>query len=186
MLVPFLAWAITGFVFFIKPGYAGAYDLLTPRTYPLEQSAVPLKSDPSWREVRYLRTILGNHLLVRTEDGWSQLDPLTYQPRKRPTNDEVKLLVKDAIALNPRRYGEVSAVSENKITTSSGVEITLNWDTLSLSQRGKDTDRIDLLYKIHYLQWTGIKSVDKVLGMLGIALVIVLTTLGLWLALKRG
>jgi hypothetical protein len=135
-----------------------------------------------------LRTILGDHLIVRTDAGWAQLNPSTYQPRKPPSDDEVKLLVQDAIAANPNpgRYGGVAGISGDKIKTITGVEIALNWDTLSFQQRGKDTDRIDLLYKIHYLQWTGVKSVDRVLGLLGIGLVIVLTTLGAWLAFKRG
>jgi hypothetical protein len=133
-----------------------------------------------------VRTILGNHLIVRTDAGWSQLNPTTYQLRQQPTPDELKLLVKDALVTNPNRYGEVVSIAGNRITTTTGVEITLNWDTLSFQQRGKDTDRIDLLYKIHYLQWTGVKSVDKVLGLLGITLVMVLTTLGAWLAFKRG
>src|SRR5262245_33894430 len=107
MLVPFFAWAVTGFVFFIKPGYASAYDSLVPRTYPLNQQALSLRSDPSWREVRYVRTILGEHLIVRSDAGWSQLNPATNQPRQRPTVDELKLLVRDAFATNPNRYGDV-------------------------------------------------------------------------------
>ncbi len=186
LLLPFFAWALTGLIFFLKPGYAGAYEILAPQTYPLDQGAISISSNPSWREVRYVRTILGNHLIVRTDAGWSQLNPTTYQLRQQPTPDELKLLVKDALVTNPNRYGEVVSIAGNRITTTTGVEITLNWDTLSFQQRGKDTDRIDLLYKIHYLQWTGVKSVDKVLGLLGITLVMVLTTLGAWLAFKRG
>jgi hypothetical protein len=56
---------------------------------------------------------------------------------------------------------------------------------MSLQQKGKDTDRIDLLYRIHYLQWTGFKRVDKIVGFAGLGLVMVLTTLGAWLPFKR-
>lgn len=56
---------------------------------------------------------------------------------------------------------------------------------MSLQQRGSDTRRIDLLYRIHYLQWTGIKILDKVLGFTGLALVLTLTALGAWLAFRR-
>ena len=35
------------------------------------------------------------------------------------------------------------------------------------------------MYKIHYLQWTGIKSIDKVLGIIGLVLVLLLAFLGL-------
>ena len=39
--------------------------------------------------------------------------------------------------------------------------------------------------RIHYLQWTGIKKLDRIVGFTGIVLVIALTTLGAWLAFKR-
>ena len=186
LLVPFFSWAITGFIFFLKPGYAGAYEVLSAKTYPLNEQAVSINSNPSWREIRYMRTILGDHLIVRTDAGWSQLNPSTYQVRQWPTDDEVKLLVKDALSANPHRYGEIVNITGDSITTTTGVEITLNWNALSFQQRGKDTDRIDLLYRIHYLQWTGVKKLDNVLGLFGVSLVIVLTTLGAWLAFKRG
>jgi hypothetical protein len=49
---------------------------------------------------------------------------------------------------------------------------------LSLSQRGRDTDRIDWFYKVHYLQWTGIAAIDDVLGLTGLSLIVVLSVLG--------
>ena len=54
LLLPFLAWAATGFVFFLKPGYAGAYEILMPRTYPLDRAA-SITPDPGWLEYRYFR-----------------------------------------------------------------------------------------------------------------------------------
>lgn len=183
LLLPFIAWAVTGLVFYIKPGYAGAYEMLTPKTYPLDGST-SIRPDTSWREFRCIRTVLGDHLLARTGAGWIHLNPSTMQPRRAPTPDEVKLLLADAFTAHPDRYGTITVISDSSIQTDTGVEIILDWNTLSLQQRGKDTDRIDLLYKIHYLQWTGIRSVDKVLGLVGIVLVIVLTWLGARLALK--
>jgi hypothetical protein len=41
---------------------------------------------------------------------------------------------------------------------------------------------IDLLYRIHYLQWTGVRTVDKVVGLAGILLVITLAVLGMRIA----
>ena len=69
--------------------------------------------------------------------------------------------------------------------TDTGVEVTLDWNRVSLQQRGRDTDRIDRLYKVHYLQWTGVKSIDRVLGFVGLSLVLGLTVLGVRLALGR-
>ena len=183
LLLPFFAWAITGLIFFIKPGYTAAYEILNVKTYPLEHE-VSVASQPGWREFRYLRTILGDHLLVRLDSGWKQLDPVTRQPRA-PSEADVRALLKDAFTTNPQRYGEVATITDDTIKTTTGIDVSLDWNRLSLQQKGKDTDRIDLLYKIHYLQWTGIKNVDRIVGLVGIALVLVLTTLGAWLAFKR-
>lgn len=184
LLLPFLAWAATGFIFFLKPGYAGAYEIVTPRTYPLDRAAA-ITPNPGWLEYRHFKTVLGEHLIVRTDKGWLQLNPSDKQPRSAPTRAEIELLLKDAFTANPSRYGEISDISGLIARTNTGVEVTLDWNRLTLQQHGKDTDRIDLLYKIHYLQWTGVKSVDRVLGFVGLTLVIMLTLLGAWLAIRR-
>ncbi len=185
LLLPFFAWAITGLVFFIKPGYAGAYEMLSPKKYPVS-THLPISVEPGWQEVRYIKTILGDHLLVRTKSGWAYLDPKNNQPRALPTDSELRTLLKDAFQTNTARYGDVATANGNTVITNTGVEVTLDWNRLSLQQKGKDTDRIDLLYKIHYLQWTGVKSVDRVVGLVGISLVLVLSFLGAWLAFKKG
>jgi hypothetical protein len=77
-------------------------------------------------------------------------------------------------------------VSGDTASTDTGVEVAVDWKRLSLQQRGTDTGRIDLLYKVHYLQWTGVTIIDRVVGIVGIVLVLVLTVLGAWLALKKG
>jgi hypothetical protein len=184
LLLPFLGWVITGFVFFIKPGYAAAYEILTPKTYPLTET-FSVQPESTWREMRYVRTILGNHLLVRTSEGALHLDPRTRQQRNKPTDVEVRQLITDALLVNPTRYGEITTISADEITTSTGIHVSLDWTRLSLQQRGPDTDRIDWLYRIHYLQWTGFKSVDKVLGLVGLTFVFVLTTLGAVLFFRR-
>jgi hypothetical protein len=184
MLLPFLGWAITGAIFFLKPGYAGAYDSLQVKTYPLDSES-EVKADPSWLEVRLLKTTLGSHLLVRTAEGWQHLDRQTLKPKPAPGEEETRSLLNDAFSVNPQRYGQIVAVEDGTIRTDTGVRVKLNWKTMSLSQRGRDTDRIDLFYKIHYLQWTGIESLDKVLGGIGIALILALSLLGAILFFRR-
>jgi len=176
MLLPLIGWALTGAVFFLKPGYAGAYDLLQVKTYPLE-SSIAIQADPSWLEARLVKTVLGEHLLARTSTGWSNLNPRTLEPSSQPSTDQIKDLINDAVSGNTR-YGTVASVDGSSISTDTGVRIDLDWNRLSLTQRGKDTDRLDSLYKIHYLQWTGLKNVDKVLGAIGILLVLGLSLLG--------
>ena len=176
MLLPLIGWALTGAVFFLKPGYAGAYDLLQVKTYPLE-SSIAIQADPSWLEARLVKTVLGEHLLAHTSTGWSNLNPRTLEPSSQPSTDQIKDLINDAVSGNTR-YGTVASVDGSSISTDTGVRIDLDWNRLSLTQRGKDTDRLDSLYKIHYLQWTGLKNVDKVLGAIGILLVLGLSLLG--------
>lgn len=184
LVLPMLGWAVTGFIFFVKPGYGGAYEALTVRTYPLE-GAEAITAAPEWLEYRVFRTILGEHLLVRTATGWHQLNPMTRQPIAAPSDDQARRLVTDAFAANSQRYGRITGVDNGVIRTDTGVEVLLDWNRVSLQQKGRDTDRIDRLYKVHYLQWTGIKTVDRVLGFLGLSLVLVLTALGVRLALGR-
>ena len=185
MLLPLVGWAATGAVFFTKPGYGAAYDALAIKTYPLE-GPITLRPDPAWREVRHLRTILGLHVLARTDRGWVHLDPNTLQPVARPRDEDVKRLIADAFTVNPTRYGRIVSLDGGTATTDTGAVITFDWNRLGLQQRGRDTDRIDRLYKIHYLQWTGEKTVDKFLGLAGLVLLVALGGLGARLAFRRG
>ena len=185
MLLPLAGWAVTGAIFFLKPGYAGAYELLQVKTYPLETN-VAIQLEPSWTEARFVKTILGDHLLAHTSRGWLHLDPLTRQPEPEPSADDLEALVTDAFSANPARYGRVASIDGNLITTNTGVRVELDWNRLALTQSGKDTDRLDAFYKIHYLQWTGITGIDKVLGALGILLVLTLSLLGARLFFSKG
>jgi hypothetical protein len=184
MLLPFIGWAVTGAIFFLKPGYAGAYELLQVKTYGLESTRA-IQPDASWLEVRCLKTTLGEHLLVRTADGWQHLDAQTRKPRPAPDEEQMRRLISDAFSANPARYGQILSVNGNRVTTDTGVEVKLNWESMALVQRGKDTDRINFFYKIHYLQWTGIESLDKILGGTGIAFILLLSLLGAVLFFRR-
>jgi len=183
LLLPFLGWIITAFIFYFKPGYDGAYESLQFKRYPLE-NVVILPADSAWSEIKYFRTILGNHLCVQAKDGWIQLDPITLKPRPLPTDEDLKFLLADAFSSNPERYGSVVSMWTDAIVTNTGVHVTMNWDRMSLYQRGADTNLIDLMYRIHYLQWTGIAGIDKVLGPLALMLILVLGILGIRLAFR--
>jgi len=188
MILPFIAWAITGVFFFIKPGYSSAYESLPVKTYPLENihSSSPLSSvQESWLEVRYLRSILGLHKLVKNNQGWQHLDFLTAEIISKPTEQQISTLINDAIGINPQRYGQIKMIDGLQITTTTNVNISVNWSEMRLYQKGEDTAFINTMYKIHYLQWTGIKSLDKVLGIIGLILVVVLALLGAAMTFRR-
>jgi hypothetical protein len=188
LLLPICGWALTGFVFFVKPGYDAAYGGLHVRAYSLEGASVP-GPRPEWLEVRMLRTVLGYHALVRIENGRLHLNPTTLLARELPDEAAIRRLIGDAIAPERVRYGDIATVTRHpdaspsaSIETTTGVKIDLDWTTLGLQQSGRDTRRIDALYRIHYLQWTGIRVVDRVLGALGLASLIILAILGFRLA----
>ncbi|MGV3591182.1 MAG: hypothetical protein ACO1PZ_05790 [Gammaproteobacteria bacterium] len=144
-----------------------------------------LARNPDWKEVRWLRSILGLHLLVRRDDGWVQLDPDTFAERPWPSDEDLRLLVTDAMRQNPERYGELASFEGGRMTTDTGVEITFDWNTLSYTQQGRDTRGIDRVYRIHYLEWTGIAAVDKVLGVSGLLLLIYMTVTGFRLVFRH-
>ena len=183
MLLPFAAWAVTGAIFFIRPGYGAAYEQLSVKKYPLDKT-LAVSPDPACLEVRYLKTILGEHLLVRNTDGWKHLDPLSRSVRPAPAESEFRALMSDAFIANPARYGQIVSVDGPVAATETGVRATLSWNRLTISQRGKDTDRIDTLYKIHYLQWTGVPGIDKVAGAVSLVSILILSGLGLRLFLR--
>ena len=102
-----------------------------------------------------------------------------------PSGTEVARLVEDAIADKKDRYGSVLAVDGATVYTTTGIEVTVNWDGLKLNQIGSDRYFIDWLYKVHYLQWTPWRLVNYVLGIVGLLLLVTLTAIGLRLYLKN-
>jgi hypothetical protein len=184
MLLPLVAWAVTGAIFFIKPGYGGAYESLPVRTYPIGE-LVTVAAAPDWHEMRHVRTVLGSHLLARSDRGWRQYDPATGVERLIPTDETVRALIEDAFAANPQRYGRITSLEGSRATTDTGATITLDWNRLALVQRGVDTDRIDAIYRVHYLQWTGIAWLDRIVGGLGLILLVALSAFGVRLLIRR-
>jgi len=178
LVLPMIGWAFTGVIFFIKPGYQAAYDQLTVKSYPLEQSFT-IPASKNWKEVRLLKTILGYHLLVKTSKGFEHLDPMTLKPKKFPIDSQLNSLLNDSFLNNSARYGQVVSNDGFKVVTSKGIEVTLDWEQLTLRQKGEDTQLINTLYKIHYLQWTPFKSINQYMGIIGLIMLTALTFLGI-------
>ena len=184
LVLPMIGWTLTGIIFFIKPGYGEAYEQLKLKTYPLEKSIL-VTSSMNWEEAKLINTVLGHHLIVKTEGKVKHLDPVSLKPKETPSNNQYELLLADAFSYNKERYGEVSRIDGNTAHTTTGVEVNLNWQSLSLSQKGQDTHLINLLYKIHYLQWTPLKGFNQFLGILGLLLLATLTAFGIRIYLKN-
>jgi len=184
LVLPMLGWTITGIIFFIKPGYQSAYEQLSVKTYPLSDSLM-VRPKNEWQEVRLVNTTLGEHLLVKLPNKAVHLDPVSLAVKATPSEQEFKMLLRDAFTSNSERYGDILSVNGLSAKTSTGVEVKLDWANLRLSQAGHDTALINLFYKIHYLQWTPYKYVNQVLGILGLMLLILLTMLGIRLYTKK-
>ncbi len=130
-------------------------------------------------------TGLGDHLIVQTEDGWQHRHAETGQSWSPPNEDDLTRLLQDAFAFNPDRYGRVVAIDGSQARTDTGVNINIAWDTLAISQNGRDSRWIDRIYSIHYLEWTGFYWTDRILGLGGLALLIYMTYTGALAAFGR-
>jgi|TARA_B110000090_G_scaffold149813_1_gene164373 hypothetical protein len=183
LLLPFIAWSLTGVFFLVRPAYEQAYSVLSPKTYSADQ--INISAQPEWQEMRLLKTVLGLHLLVKQEGGWQQLDPDSLEVRATPVEADLVSFVEDAISQDTLRYGELLPGESDPFRTSTGVTIAVNWDSLSLYQQGLDTRWIDRIYRIHYLQWTGIAFLDTILGVAGLLLLLLMTATGSAMLLRR-
>jgi hypothetical protein len=177
LLVPVLAWAATGMFFLFRPAYDDAYASLTVKAYPYS-GPLELPSSVQWLEFRYLETVLGRHLLVRNAAGWQHLEAESGGLFEMPGEAYLKALITDAMSQHPARYGEIVQVQGDNFLTSTGVSISVNWSTLSLTQLGNDTRWINQIYNIHYLRWTGIDWIDELVGGFGLILLILMAITG--------
>jgi len=177
LLLPFLVWSLTGIFFLFRPPFFEAYEQIPIKQYPLLNSSLEVASD-NWVEVRQIRSILGNHLLVRNTDGWMHLRADTKETWELPSESELTQLLQDAFQFNSDRYGMITEIKENKGITNTGIEIEIDWPTLSITQVGMDRIWIDRIYNLHYLRWSGIEWLDNIVGILGLCLLVYMTFSG--------
>lgn len=163
-VVAFLVvWTVTGLLFHLKPGWGRAYDMLS-----IERPG---------NSVETFDTAIGRLVRTTSESG-TQLQDAKWPRMLSPLDESsAKALVLDAVSRSPyhAEYGGIVATvltdHEARFRFGNGATVTIGRDDARISQRGPDTDRIDWLYRIHYLQWTGNKSIDRVLAVLGLLLV---------------
>ncbi|MGH1370768.1 MAG: PepSY domain-containing protein [Cellvibrionaceae bacterium] len=187
LLAPLCVWALTGGIFLIKPGYEQAYQKLEIQTYPAASASSPSlpQSLPAhWQQLRRLNTIVGEHRLVQLNDQWQQIE-LNSNHSREASEQSVRALMEDAFRINPSRYGNIVTLDGFEAVTDTQVVVRLDWNLMILTQRGDDTRLIKSLYRMHYLQWTGYSWLDKVLGITGLILLILLTALGVRLLLMK-
>jgi len=201
VLVVLLAvWSVTGLLFHLKPGWDRAYDQLSAerRGSTLRVDAiVSLGSiraslgDESITRLELFDTALGSLYRVTTANGTELLDATTARRRSPLDVVDARSLAIDAVARSTHRhdYGDVADVSLGdevaQVRFVSGPIVEVGRRDAVMSQRGPDTDRIDWLYRIHYLQWTGNRTFDRAFAMLGLALIWAVMIPGIVLFVRR-
>src|SRR5688572_13605121 len=181
LVIPLIVWSVTGLLFHLKPGWSRAYDMLDAER-PLESAQVtPISTISATfpdgiQRLELFGTVLGPFYRVTTETGTALIDATTGTRRSPLTPSDARTLALDAISRSREKagYGEITSTEARedivRFRFSQGVTVDVGRDDARISQRGSDTERIDWLYRIHYLKWTGHKTLDRVLSVVGLAL----------------
>jgi uncharacterized iron-regulated membrane protein len=195
LVVPLVVWSVTGLLFHLKPGWSRAYDMLdvehpltTTAVAPISTIAATFPSKIS--KIELIDTAIGPLYRVSGASGIELVDAVGATRRSPLTADDAQKLAVDAVSRSAERgaYGVVTGteVTERVVRVKfSNAVVEVGRSSARLSQRGADTDRIDWLYRIHYLQWTGNKTVDRVLAGFGLALIWLVMLPGLVLFVQR-
>lgn len=184
LVIPLVVWSVTGLLFHLKPGWARAYDMLSDER-PLEtpahgSAAVSLDvlaaaAGGPVQRVELFGSALGPLYRVTVADAPVLLDASLH--RRSPLSvEDARTLAADAVAHSAHReaYGAIGAVrieGSNVRVAFAGADVDVDRASASISQRGRDTERIDWLYRMHYLSWTGNRTLDRVLAVVGLALI---------------
>jgi hypothetical protein len=195
LIAPLAIWTVTGLLFGLKPGWRRAYELLAvERPGEAIDAATLVVAPGSLGRVERLElfsTALGPVYRVTRDGAVSLVDGRTGQALSPLDAARARALAEDAVARSPHRaaYGGVSdtIVGDREVVVrfAGGPEVTVDRDGGRLAQRGRDTARIDWLYRLHYLQWTGVAVVDRALPVVAIVAVWLLSGMGVWLLLRR-
>ncbi len=195
VLVVLLAvWSVTGLLFHLKPGWSRAYDMLSAERggplHPGKLVALATIGDEV-TGLELIDTALGPLYRVTTPAGGSLVDASTGLRRSPLSEADARTLALDAVARSRHQaaYGELATITAHgevwSLRFTGGQTIELGTTDARISQRGSDTERIDWLYRIHYLQWTGNKTIDRAFAMFGLALIWAVIVPGLVLFVRR-
>lgn len=198
LAVPLVVWSVTGLLFHLKPGWDRAYDQLSveepgPAITPAELVVLtPMLTAEKVERLEVFATAIGPLARVTTQNATELFDVADGRRVSPLSVADARGLALDAIARSRHRssYGDVTRVESTdhavKLVLANDVVVEVARDDAQISQRGGDTDRIDWLYRIHYLQWTGNRIIDRVLAVLGLVLIWAVLVPGVVLFVRRG
>lgn len=200
MALPFLLWTATGLLFHVKPGWDSAYEQLSavqPGRAVAPNALRPLSAltRAPVLSAELLPTALGPLYRVKFATGGGQREALFDArggQRISPLDDErARTLIDDAVgrSAHPAHYAAVervqTGIGQLTVHYAGGATVAIGRTGARLRRAGADRERIDALYAVHYMKWTGHPGVDRVLVLFSIVGTWLTTALGLWL-LWRG
>jgi uncharacterized iron-regulated membrane protein len=194
LVVPLIIWSVTGLLFHLKPGWSRAYDMLSAER-PLDAlpaatpDALAQAAGGPVKRLEVFGSALGPLYRITLADHTLLLDA-TLHARSPLSVDDARTLAADAIAHSSHAaaYGAIQSAriaGDSVRIETAGATLDVDRATAAIVQRGPDTDRIDWLYRLHYLSWTGNKTLDKLLAILGLALIWLVMIPGVVLFVRR-
>jgi uncharacterized iron-regulated membrane protein len=187
LVAPLVVWSITGLLFHLKPGWKRAYDMVSIERPLTDTNVASVQSLPPFKRLELFGTALGPMYRL---DGSSLIDAHTLKPRSPLSIDDARALAQDAVAQSSQRAGYGALIDAKADDSTVHVQfanamVDVDRASGSVYQHGADTARIDWLYRIHYLKWTNIPKVDRVLAVIGLALIWLAMVAGIRLFLRR-
>ena len=202
--LPLLLWTATGLLFLYKPGWGPAYEPLSVARSEGQLSLESLVAPGALatlrgagrgavRRVELWPTVSGPVYRIERGAGVLLVDAATGAVLSPLGESLGRRWVEDAVSrsAHPASYGEVREVTleggQLHVDYVSGARVSLNRQDGKLRRGGPDRRRIDWLYRVHYLQWTGVEGLDRALALGAIAATWVTTLLGvlLWRRPRR-
>lgn len=207
LLLPLALWIGTGLLFHAKPGWDEAYEPISaPPPGPLPWERVVFS--PAAVKARGLLgpgpVALGVHpsgliAYFGVQNGRATaVDGTSGEPIPPASEDVARAFALGSISASrhPAAYGALvssaPATHASALTraedpaflflTSRGKRVVVDRITGEVTQAGDLNERIDLLYRIHYLQWTPWKPVNAALVLTASIAVLLLAASGLRLA----
>ena len=194
LVLPLVIWSVTGLLFHLKPGWSRAYDMLSAER-PLDTAptasvdALAAVAGGPVQRLELFGSALGPLYRVSTAAGTVLLDAQLH--RRSPLSiEDARILATDAVA-HSSHAADYGALRDARLSghsvrlTFEDANVDIDRDSALITQRGRDTDRIDWLYRLHYLSWTGNRTLDKLLALTGLALIWLVMIPGLVLFVRR-
>jgi hypothetical protein len=211
LVAPLLLWIATGLLFHVKPGWDAAYETLAaPPPGPLPWERVVFS--PAMLEARGLLdpgpVALAPHpsglvaVYGRRAGLPAAVDGTSGEPIPAAPEESARAFALAAIGASRHagRYGAIlpgaeAAVHRSALTgaddpaflfrTAGGHRLLVDRVTGEVSQESALRDRIELLYRVHYLQWTPWGPFNAALVVAASLLVLLLAGSGIRLLLAR-